>query len=130
MPTQKEEKEDPSGTDGHYEVCTFEIIRRTRDVESFPLLFQSLVSYGLQRNLLGLKWVGIATTVLSLVISWPILAIQGITFQNVAAVSLVTLIDLGLLLIWFLSVRESKVKFAAEEYARHLFEAALSLESQ
>ena len=130
MPTQQEENQNPSATDGHYEACTFEIIRRTRDVESFPLLFQTLISYGLQRNLLGLKWVGIATTLLSLVTSWPILAIQDITIQNVTAMSLVTLIDLGLLLTWLLSIRESRVKYAAEEYARHLFEAALSLEGE
>ena len=128
VPTPQEEEQDPSAADVHYEVCTSEIIRRTRNVETFPLVFRSVTSYGLQRNLWGLKAFGIVAIVISAMTCILMLFLYGAGDQQIVAAALALLVDLALLLIWVFGVNEGRVRMAAEEYARNLFEAALDLE--
>ena len=86
-------------TDTHWEACTEELIRRTRDRVRFPLVFEGLVQYGYRRNLLGLKRVGLPVSIAALfVCMW-----RG----------------------WAGRLELSTVAVAANRYARYLLEAAL-----
>ena len=128
VPTIDEEERDPQSTDKCYGHCTFEIIRRTRNLETYPLVLRTLISYGLQRNLFGLKYIAIVIALLSLSISCIIAIFSQTPLVELGPTAFAILINLGLFLIWAFGVTETRVKFAAEEYAQHLFEAALNLD--
>ena len=59
VPTPEEQDAAPDTADQYYGACVSEIIRHTRDVAKYPLVFKSLTEYGFRRNLLGLKCFGI-----------------------------------------------------------------------
>ena len=63
VPTSEEQEQDQRAADMHYQSCTEELIRRTRDTGRFPLVFKGLIEYGFRRNLLGLKVFGVFLTV-------------------------------------------------------------------
>ena len=110
----------------HYQSCTEELIRRTRDTKRFPLVFKGLTEYGFRRNLLGLKVFGVFLTFLSTAGSaWATYN----TTTELATVSLVAgLVSAGLLLAWLVWVTERTMKLSADRYARFLLEAALEQE--
>ena len=130
VPTRNEQDENERAADEHYESCTEELIRRTRDTKKFPLVFKGLTEYGFRRNLLGLKIFGVLLGVTALVSAgWS--TYSGWTMMGKPpAVSVVAgLITAGLLLAWFVWVTERKVFLAANRYARFILEAALEQES-
>ena len=128
VPTHEKEDEDQAAADEIYQRCTYELIRRTRNVEDFPLVYRALTSYGMHRNLLGLKPFGISVALFS------IAACVAYGAYNCDSVSLIIMAlsagiaNLGLLIMWLFGVTEKAVKLAAEEYARFLLEAALGME--
>lgn len=129
VPTHEDQEIDPRSADQHFEACTEELIRRTRDVQKFPLVFKGLTEYGFRRNLLGLKPLGLLLAIIGLGCSaWSIfnsLANGGDTNP----VSIVAgLIIAGLLLSWFVWVTERTVNLSANRYARYILEASLDME--
>lgn len=128
VPTREEQEQDCLAADQHYESCTEELIRRTRDQKKFPLVFKGLVEYGFRRNLLGLKTFGVIVAIASLAGAvWSTYATWSP--ERIPAVSMVAgLITTGLLLAWIAWVTKSTVKLAATRYARFILEAALEQE--
>ena len=126
VPTSEEQEQDQRAADMHYQSCTEELIRRTRDTGRFPLVFKGLTEYGFRRNLLGLKVFGVFLTVAGGAGSaWSTYTAWTAT-NAPPAVSLVAgLITAGLLLAWLVWVTERTVKLSADRYARFLLEAAL-----
>ena len=126
VPTREEQEQDHCAADVHYQSCTEDLIRRTRDTGSFPLVFKGLTEYGFIRNLLGLKVFGVSLAVVGLAGSaWATYTAWTATHE-LPAVSLVAgLISAGLLLAWLVSVTERTVKLSADRYARFILEAAL-----
>ena len=128
VPTREEQGQDARAADKHYESCTEELIRRTRDKKKYPLVFKGLVEYGFRRNLLGLKTFGVLIALASLA------GTGGSTYTSWSAatppgVSIVAgLITAGLLLAWMTWVTDRTVKLAANRYARFILEAALDQE--
>ena len=135
VPSPEEEQRDPGAADQRYNASGFDIIRRTRDAEQFPLVFRSTVTYGFQRNLLGLKPFGIATALASCGIGIAIITLDQIGpadwFRKMPDITLMASItvglNIGILLVWLSRVTEHTVKNAADDYARFLLEAARSL---
>ena len=129
VPTREEQEQDRCAADTHYESCTEELIRRTRDAGRFPLVFKGLTEYGFRRNLLGLKVFGVFLTVAGVAGSaWSTYTAWTAT-NELPAVSLVAgLITAGLLLAWLVWVTERTVKLSADRYARFILEAALEQE--
>lgn len=125
VPTPEEHEQDEGAADKHYESCTEELIRRTRDHKKFPLVFKGLVEYGFRRNLLGLKAFGVILALVSLFGTiWA--TFRGWSPDNPPAISIVAgLIVAGLLLAWVAWVTERTVQLAANRYARFILEAAL-----
>lgn len=128
VPNPEEQEQDERAADKHYESCTEELIRRTRDQEKFPLVFKGLVEYGFRRNLLGLKTFGVILAFASLAgAAWS--TYSSWSPDNPPAVAIVAgLITAGLLLVWIAWVTERTVKLAANRYARFILEAALEQE--
>lgn len=129
VPTSEEQEQNQRAADMHYQSCTEELIRRTRDTKRFPLVFKGLTEYGFRRNLLGLKVFGVFLTLLSTAGSaWATYTAWNATTE-LEAVSLVAgLVSTGLLLAWLVWVTERTVKLSADRYARFLLEAALEQE--
>jgi len=129
VPTREEQEQDQQAADKHYESCTEELIRRTRDAKKFPLVFKGLTEYGFRRNLFGLKIIGLSLAVVGIAGSaWSTYSVWATT-QKPPAVSIVAaFIMTGLLLAWIAWVTERTVKLSANRYARFLLEAALEQE--
>lgn len=125
VPRREEQEQDRLAADKHYESCTEELIRRTRDHQKFPLVFKGLVEYGFRRNLLGLKTFGLLLAFASLAgATWSAYATWS--SDGIPAVPMVAgLITTGLLFAWPAWVTEGAVKLAANRYARFILEAAL-----
>ena len=129
VPTREEQEQDKRAADMHYQSCTEDLIRRTRDTRTFPLVFKGLTEYGFRRNLLGLKAFGVSLTVVGVGGStWSTYTAWTVT-NELPAVSLVAgLISAGLLLAWPVWVTERTAKLSADRYARFILEAALEQE--
>ena len=129
VPTREEQEQDQCAADTHYQSCTEDLIRRTRDTREFPLVFKGLTEYGFRRNLFGLKVFGVSLTVVGLAGSaWSTYTTWTAT-NELPAVSLVAgLISAGLLLAWLVWVTKGTVKLSDDRYARFILEAALEQE--
>ncbi len=125
VPSTLEQERDSPAADVHYESCTEELIRRTRDSARFPLVFKALTDYGFRRNLLGLKPLGVPIAIVALLgCVWS--AWSGWDVGKPPAVAVgAALLTSGLLLTWLVWVNEKTVSLAANRYARFLLEAAL-----
>ena len=129
VPTREEQEHDQTAADTHYQSCTEDLIRRTRDAKKFPLVFKGLTEYGFRRNLLGLKFFGVFLTFVGVAGSaWATYTAWNASTE-LPAVSLVAgLISAGLLFAWLVWVTERTVRLSADRYARFLLEAALEQE--
>lgn len=129
VPTREEQEQDEHDADKHYESCTEDLIRRTRDAKKFPLVFKGLTEYGFRRNLFGLKALGLLLAVVGVAGSaWSTYSVWTTTDKPPSVAIVVGLIAAGLLLAWLGWVTERTVKLAANRYARFLLEAALEQE--
>lgn len=129
VPSKEEQANDPQVANTHFESCTEELIRRTRNKKSFPLVFEALVAYGFRRNLLGLKRFGLLLTIIAFGACGLDVYKAWVATQEISPVSVVAaLITLGLLLSWLTWVNKKTVLVAADRYARFLLEAALNLQ--
>ena len=128
VPSEDDQRHDPQAADAHWEACTEELIRRTRDHRRFSLLFKGLTEYGFRRNLLGLKPFGLSLSIVALLgCLWKVWASRGSQEAVGVAVGAV-LLSLSLLAVWIIWVREKTVAISANRYARFLLESAQELE--
>ncbi len=129
VPTSEEQEQDRDEADLHYQSCTEELIRRTRDHSKFRLVFTGLTEYGFRRNLLSLKVVGTCLTITGLTVAVRSLFTAWDATNKLSVVSLLAgALSIGLLAIWLFWVTKRTVKISAERYARFLLEAALEQE--
>lgn len=129
VPSKDDELKDPFAADKHFESCTEELIRRTRNTRRFPLVFSNLTAYGFRRNLLGLKPIGVLLTCVGIVfVSYVLLKGWQDYGQIFPFPATGFLMMLGLLSGWLAWVNEESVRLSADRYARSLLEAALDLE--
>jgi len=126
VPTHDDQEKDSRSADQHFEACTEELIRRTRDTQKFPLVYKGLTEYGFRRNLLGLKPLGLLIAIIGFV--WSIYN-SWTNAGDANPVSIVAgLIVAGLLLSWCVWVTERTVNLSANRYARFILEASLDME--
>ena len=59
-PEDAEEQADQISADRYYDRCGDWLREHTRDQKKFKLIFEENVTYGFRRNLLGVKWPGLA----------------------------------------------------------------------
>ena len=126
MPTPDEEKANPQAADDIYEAATKEVINATRDREMFPLVYKENVNYGLRRNLLGLRPLG-----LILSIGGAVVCLARLLSSEHPVSALASSIDwilacgscLALAGLWAWWIRPSWVRIPADAYAERLFES-------
>lgn len=129
MPNREEELGSPKSADDSYRAAVAWLIEKTRDKTKFPLLFKENISYGFSRNMYGARYLGIASTALSLfwslhhyrIIGWQMPFFNGHAISTTPSLALLAMAGMGLLLLsWLFIIGEGLVKRAAYTYAERL----------
>ncbi|MFF9627079.1 hypothetical protein [Streptomyces griseosporeus] len=124
MPTKRQETGNPAKADETYEMAVRYLIAQTRDTTQFRLIFLENCHYGFRRNMLGVRTIGLTTS----------LAVSGMAVVAVAAsyygmlawkigFVLVAVVGLTLSVFWWRVVNSEWVRSAAEDYAERLLDA-------
>jgi hypothetical protein len=128
LPNKRQESANPEKADQTYTAIVKALRSRTRDVRQFPLVFRENVLYGFLRNMLGLKPVGVVTSLIALA---AVSARAGAELTTAGQVSDATIVgafaSVSLALVWTAWIRPNAVKVAAEAYAERLLETLDSL---
>lgn len=138
FPDPDEEVLRPQHADDLYQSAIRWLLNQTRDKDRFKLLFLDNITYGFRRNTLGLKPIGIAVCLASIV--WVIFsagiiaplgeqvlvqrALRALPGNAIAALVL----SIGMLLTWIFFFTKENVKSAAFSYAEKLLRACDVLE--
>lgn len=134
MPTVDDEASDPQAANEAYEAVCRELRRRTRSNRS--LLFKENISYGFNRNMLGVKPIGISTSfagvAFALLLSGAInLAPWSFSADRLLSpglpAALTFLISALMLCFWLFHFTESAVRRVGYAYAERLLECLDSL---
>ena len=124
LPTVREEQDDPSAADTRYTEATRRLIALTTDRARFPLVFAENLNYGMRRNLLGLRAIGIVVCLVTILATTVLLGLASGHFSQRAgryAPGLgVALIEL---IFWIAVVSEDWVRIPADAYASRLMES-------
>jgi hypothetical protein len=121
LPTFAEEDEDPAGADARYREVTGRLIALTYDHDKFPLVFAENVNYGMRRNLLGLRPVGIAVALVTAIAALLLLLLAAGHLKQRAARYAPGLGVAALVFVfWIWTVTPAWVKVPAEDYADRL----------
>jgi hypothetical protein len=128
LPTTAEEQANPASADARYEEAIRRLIGMTRDRKRFHLLFAENVNYGMRRNLLGLRWTGMAVAAVTAIVAIVIVLASSGRFAHRAAQYGPGLVVAMLeLLFWALIVSRDWVRVPAEAYGDRLIEAVDAL---
>ncbi len=124
IPTAAEEAADPVAADAYYRAASDWLTNQTRDAKTYYLLQVENRSYGFRRNLLGLKPLGLALAVLSLIANLALLYVwrAGDPTRAIAAIIVAAAIIAGIL-AWVFVANEPFVEDAAWAYAARLLAA-------
>jgi len=127
LPTSEDESKDKDKADMIYQSAANYLLERTRDISKYPLLYKDLVNYGFVRNLFALKWWGVISSILAIVIFSADAAMiaqstksMNEIFNNGLLHFLGIIISVTMLAIFIFVVSESLVKSRAERYAKSL----------
>lgn len=125
MPTEQEEKENPTKVDDIYDGCAKYLISNTRDKEKYNLLFLENINYGFRRNMWGMKTIAILIIISSTI--GIIIQKSKLEFSNYekfyqSDVIIPLLIYFFLSIMWLTLIKSIWVKDVAFEYSRRLYE--------
>jgi hypothetical protein len=124
LPTPEEERTAPAAADTRYEEAIRRLIGLTRNRTQFRLLFAENVNYGMRRNLLGLRAIGIAVAGITAIVAALLLLLAAGTLSHRAAHYGPALgVALLELVLWTVLVTREWVRVPAEAYADRLIEA-------
>ena len=124
MPTPEDEARDPVGADKAYEAAGDWLRRETRDPKAYPRVKTELTNYGLARNLLGLRPVGLLIAVASVLVQVALIATattQGAAVAEKLVLSLV--FSTAMIGFWLWIVGPAWARRTADAYAIALLEA-------
>lgn len=131
LPTPEDEARDPIAADLVYESCIDRLRELTRDRAQFPLVFAENTSYGLRRNLWGMKTAGVASAVVGAIGSLLLSALAIARQPDRSTVPVVAaLLNLCLLAFWGWRVSPAWVYQAARAYADRLLASCEALEGR
>ena len=125
LPSELEEMADPEEADVRYDSVCLYLRDTTRNKATFPLVFAENVNYGFRRNLLGMKYAGIAlslagaaSALFATIIGMKVDTLDLPPIPTVAAV-----LNAVLLAWWILRINSEWVRMAAFAYAERLIGA-------
>ena len=128
VPTTEEQNQNPEYSDECYAASTAELRRLTRNKRKYPLVHKRLIDYGFRRNMLGLKWIGLATAVAASLACSSLILWNRDTPSLVGPLLTVGTISAGMGICWLTLVSDKAVSLGAERYAHTLLETAIDLE--
>lgn len=122
VPNVEEERQNQSASDKLYDSAVRWLLEKTRDTKKYRLLFKENISYGFRRNARGIKYFGVACSIISLLLIFMSIY-PGSEYLNVKQ----NLLEYGssvfstiMLMWWVFVVNDAWVKDAAESYALRL----------
>ena len=122
-PTIEDEEAHPDVADAQYDSVGDWLRRHVLNSPQKSLVAPKLASYGLARNLLGVRWIGLfmasAASLVDVVVAVRTYALTGATPPMVTVAALVAL---GLVVMWSCLVTQARVHSAANAYALALLE--------
>ena len=141
LPTEEEERADPTKADTRYEEVISHLREATRDTGKFSLVFAELTDYGFRRNLWGLRIAGTLIAVTLFLFSWYlfVFTVWGrpwpepwqevlVNPDSVAVIRLIVAItNSAFAALWIFWVKPRWVKAAADRYARQLIMSVIAL---
>ena len=126
-PNPEDEAKDPSAADEAYTSATDWLLSRTRDKQTFPLVFEENMNYGHRRNLWALRPIAIAVDI---VLIATVIALHTTVAADSESVTLalhgpglIALAVTGAHLALILAATKRWVHTAAQAYARQLVAA-------
>jgi hypothetical protein len=123
LPTLEEERSNPSAADERYEAAVSALREATRNQEDHPVVFAENVGYGFRRNTWAIRPLGIAASLISLILALRLFA-EAAADGPAGGLTLIALAVDSLLLGCWVLVSKSWVQRAATTYAEALFAAA------
>ncbi|AKR54239.1 hypothetical protein XM25_00140 [Devosia sp. H5989] len=124
-PSETFEAKNPKEADEFYVLAGNWLRERTRDHSKFKVLFEENVIYGFRRNLLGLKWIGMAINVVVVVASiWVLWSAAWAPLPQYGTVLVVALLHA---VFFLLGVTQKGVIDASDQYGRQLVLACETL---
>ncbi len=139
MPSEAQERENPILADESYRAAIAWLIGKTRDKVKFSLLFKENVAYGFHRNMLGIKYLGCISCLLS--IFWILIHENVLIFQRTffdltkishfpgTAIASLVISNL-LMIVWLFYFDEKTLKKFSFTYAQKLVESLDGVESK
>lgn len=134
MPTAEEETSNPSQADDIYLGVGRRLRELTRDNKS--LLFKENINYGFHRNMTGMKYVGIVTSLIGIffsLVSANVLQFDPFEFHpsnvlNPGLAAIITFaVSVALLLAWLFYFNNAAIRRIGFVYAERLFECLTKL---
>jgi len=125
LPSEIEEMADPEGADVRYDSVCLYLRDTTRNKATFPLVFAENVNYGFRRNLLGMKYAGIALSLAGTASALfaTIIGMKGDTLDLPPIPTIAAVLNSVLLAWWILRINSEWVRMAAFAYAERLIGA-------
>lgn len=122
IPSLEEELEKPDFYEKQYNSAVKWLLENTRDSSKYSLLLQDNISYGFSRNLLGIKPLGIAFSLVSFVINlFGAYQKYNLILMDIPLKTwLAGLVCVFFTLMWIFYVTKQMVKTASYAYARTL----------
>lgn len=125
LPTIEDEEADPRQADAVYNAAARLLRELTRDHQTFPLVFQSVVDYGFRRNLWGMKPAGISLSALGLSASIAAIALRE--EADVATALVAAALCTTLAALWIFCINRDWVRTTAVSYAERLLASTETL---
>ncbi len=119
-PLKEEEAKHPTKADEIYMSWSDYLRGKTRDTNKYGLLFKENINYGFRRNMLGLKWFCVFSSLAGIgLIYAPALSNHDITPTMISGITFCVIY----ILVFIFVVKSSWVKVVADAYGKQLVEA-------
>ncbi len=119
MPTAQDEAENPEAADVVYASCVNHLLEATRNRKRFSLVFNELVTYGMIRNLRGMKPLAITFAATGTLIC-AVRAMWDGQNHVYAPAAVAAIISASLFTVWIVRLNDQWMEEAAFDYARAL----------
>lgn len=136
FPSPEEEEQDPDRADELYASASRWLLEQTPAISRHPLLSAENTAYGFRRNMLGMRWIGLAMAALAS--GWIVIDGASLLSAEPGAIvdqlrmlppahRIVLVACMGLAGLWIWGVSAGRVKVAAFAYAERLVSACEAL---
>jgi len=119
-PSAKEEEQNPQQADEIYLSWSDFLRGKTRDTKKYSLLFKENIGYGFRRNLFGIRWFCVVSSLIGLGLTNAEVIVGEQATDITVAVSLLLSVYA---VVFLFVVNRAWVKVVADAYAKQLIEA-------